>query len=154
MHHPEIIDAEFRVIRPAALLGRSAHADRLIGGMLAVAAMLSIGLGTYYGAFMQGFLVAVLLASCCALRTTTHRHLALVGLALAAALGLSACTPASTAPEASAPAAAPTKAEVQDSIREATRYRDPRQGWMLKPMAMPGRSQPVALATEAEHERR
>lgn len=134
----DVIDAEFRVIYPAPH-GLTPEAEFAIAMLLGVACMLSIGIGTYLGVPISGMTAAVLLASFASLLTTTHRHLAPVGFAITVALGLSACSPTPSVQAVSTPK---DKAAIDTSIREASHYRDPREGWSPKPMPLPGSSQP------------
>lgn len=130
-----VVDAAFNVIRYAAdRRCLSPRAERGVGITLCVVGILLIGCGTYLDALTTSVSIMLVLTSLCSFLTRSHRHLAPFCLALALALGLSGCSSnaqsANKSDQASSRPAA-SGGDVQRSIREATRYHDPREG--LKP---------------------
>jgi hypothetical protein len=127
-----VANAAFNSFRATAgRLGLSPRAERVIGITLSTTAILVIGCGTYLGALSTSMCITLVLASLCSLLTRSHRHLAPYGLALALALGLSGCSPDARPDDRAGSAlagSATTQGDLRTSIREATRYRDPREG--------------------------
>ncbi|PPU05234.1 hypothetical protein XacyCFBP2565_21980, partial [Xanthomonas arboricola pv. corylina] len=85
-----------------------------------------------------GFIAGLLLVGIAAMLTEQHKPIGLASLALAVLLATTGC---SKAPEPLSPDhTEKTQAEVQASIREATKYRDPRAGFKPKPIVVGGDS--------------
>ncbi|MCL1574860.1 hypothetical protein M3O56_18725, partial [Xanthomonas nasturtii] len=85
---------------------------------------------------------AVILAGVACLLTESHKRLGVIAMILAALLMSSGCSKAPEPPQAAQEHPVRTQEEVNASIREATRYRDPRAGFKPKPIAAPGAMEP------------
>lgn len=145
----EIIDAEFRVIPASPLDAWKQQLPRTqerIGYVVAAGAGVVAVAGIFAGHMLAGFVVALALCGLAAMLTEDHRTKGLACFAMAIVLATSGCS------QAPAPLAAdhaqPAAAEVQESIREATRYRDPREGFTPKPLPVPGAADATAAGEE------
>jgi len=154
----DIIDAEFRVVgrsRWAAWMAQfpSKH-DRFAFTCTATAPFALLG-GLLLGFFDLAFFGAVLLCAVGCLASTEWKRYGVVGLVLAVLLATAGCRPLGTSDSASAAwATEKTKApkEVQASIREATKYRDPRQSLTVKGIDVLNGGVATNSAKELKHE--
>ncbi|MDI9239448.1 hypothetical protein QLQ15_11090 [Lysobacter sp. LF1] len=130
-----VVDAAFHVARNAAdRRGLPPRAERGVGITLCVVGILLISCGTYFSVLTTSVIIMLVLTSLCSFLTRSHRHLAPFCLALSVALGLSGCSSdpqSANKADLASPRPAASGVDVHGSIREATRYHDPREG--LKP---------------------
>ncbi|WP_407549682.1 hypothetical protein [Xanthomonas euvesicatoria] len=141
----DIIDAEFRVIPASRLdawrLQLPRRQDR-IGYVLAAVAGLAVVAGVLTGHMVGGFTAGLVLAGIAAMLTEQHKPIGLASLGLALMLATTGCSKEPAPLSESQPVK--TEAEVQASIREATKYRDPRAGFKPKPIVVGGATQEPA----------
>ncbi|KLA49990.1 hypothetical protein [Xanthomonas euvesicatoria] len=141
----DIIDAEFRVI-PASRLDawkiQLPSTQERIGFVLAAIAGAAVIGGVLTGHLFGGFIAGLMLVGIAAMLTEQHKPLGLASLGLAVMLATTGCS------KDPAPLAADhtekSQDEVQASIREATKYHDPRAGFKPKPIVVGGAAQEPA----------
>ncbi|CAD2265252.1 hypothetical protein X12_004525 (plasmid) [Xanthomonas arboricola] len=147
----DTIDAEFRVIPASRLDAWRLQLPRLqdrLGYVLAAVAAVAIVAGVLTGHMVAGFVAGLALVGVAAMLTEEHKAKGLGALAMAVVLATSGC---SKEPEDLAPAhTEKTQAEVQDSIRQATRYRDPREGFKPKPLPVPGAAESTEKGNDSQ----
>lgn len=138
-HHIHITDADFRVIGRSRWAGWMAQftnkRDRFAFVCNVIAPFAVLG-GVLLGFIHAAFLAAVLIVTIGCLVSTERQRYGVLGLVVASLLAVSGCSQETTmrAPTRATLASeqqVKTPEEVQASIREATTYRDPREG--LKP---------------------
>lgn len=138
-HHNHIIDADFRVIGRSRWAGWMAQfpnkRDRFAFVCSVVAPLAVLG-GLLLGFIHSAFLAAVLIVTLGCLVSTEWQRYGVLGLVVASLLATSGCSkettmPAPTRTTLASEQQAKSPEEVRASIREATKYRDPREG--LKP---------------------
>jgi len=138
-HDTEIVDAEFRVVgRPHWTdwkIRFPDKRDRFAFICSAIAPLVVLG-GVLLGFVHFAFLNAVVIVTAGCLVSTEWQRYGVLGLVLASLLATSGCSSQDVTPEPSRATLAGeqqamSSEEVQASIREATRYRDPRES--LKP---------------------
>ena len=134
-HQIDIIDAEFRIIGRSRWAGWMAQfpnkRDRFAFVCSIIAPLAVLG-GVLLGFFHFAFLAAVLIVTVGCLVSTEWQRYGVLGLVVASLLATSACSQEATPEPQRATLAndrqAKSPEEVRASIREATKYRDPRQG--------------------------
>lgn len=134
----DIIDAEFRVIGRLRWAGWMAQfpnkRDRFAFVCSVIAPLVVLG-GVLLGFIHFAFLAAVLVVTVGCLVSTEWQRYGVLGLVVASLLATSGCSQETTSepPRATLASEQEIKSpeEVQASIREATKYCDPREG--LKP---------------------
>ena len=124
-------DVEFRVVttRPR----RRRFPQLLDGGdrialVFCLLSLASLSLWPLLGLMTEAFIVATLLSSAGCLVSSEWKRYAAVGLLIAALLGTSGCTEARPTDLTSSQRNAAPAGASSASIREATRYQDPRLG--------------------------
>jgi hypothetical protein len=137
----DIIDAEFRVIgrsRWACWMAQFPNKRDRFAFVCSVIAPLAVLGGMLLGFIHFAFLAAVLIVTVGCLVSTEWQRYGLLGLVVASLLATSGCSqetmpePPRATPASEQQAKSPD--ELQASIREATKYRDPREG--LKPQGI------------------
>ncbi|MDG2517373.1 hypothetical protein [Lysobacter soli] len=134
----DIIDAEFRVIGRSCWAGWMAHPNKRDRSafVCSVIAPLAVLGGLLLGFIHFAFLAAVLIVTVGCLVSTEWQRYGVLGLVVASLLATSGCSQETTPEPPRATLASEQQAkspeEVQASIREATKYRDPREGVMPK----------------------
>jgi len=153
-----VVDAAFNFVRSAASQGGlPPRAERGVGIALSVTGILLISCGTYFGLLTTSVSIMLALSSLGAFLTRSHRHLAPFCLVLAVVLGLPGCSsdgPSPNRTDLASPRPATLRGDVQGSIREATRYHDPREGLKLKGIGILSGEVKAEDEKDATHEAR
>lgn len=128
-------DVEFRVIttrqRRQSLQEPVRSGDRL-ASVFCLLSIASLSLWPLFGLMTESFIVATLLSSAGCLVSSEWKRYAVAGALIATLLATSGCTdPRPTSSSSSTQTAAQAE-DASTSIREATRYRDPRLGHQPK----------------------
>jgi len=142
-HHIHIVDAEFRVIGRSRWAGWMAQfpnkRDRFAFVCSVIAPLAVLG-GILLGFIHFAFLAAALIVTVGCLVSTEWRRYGVLGVVVASLLATSGCSQETTIPTPTRATLASEQArspdQVQASIREATKYRDPREGLTPKGVDM------------------
>lgn len=124
-------DVEFRVIttrQRRQSLQKPVHGGDRLATVFCILSLASLSLWPLLGLMTEAFIVATLLSSVGCLVSSEWKRYAVAGALIAALLATSGCTDPRPTSSTSSPQTAAQADDTSASIREATRYRDPRLG--------------------------
>jgi len=128
-------DVEFRVIttrQRRQSLQKPIHGDDRLAYAFCLLSIAALSLWPLFGLMTESFMVATLLSSAGCLVSSEWKRYAVAGALIVALLATSGCTGSRPTSSSSSTQIGVQADDASASIREATRYRDPRLGHQPK----------------------